>query len=921
MSRPRTPRRAGALALAGATVAVTVLSLVPRAADAAGAPGRVLSGAHDEVLTLKGVSHPAAVPASQAASVHSAAVAAPLAPQRRPQSPGVRSRVAQTASASGGSVRTLDAARVSSSALSGVDQLQTYQGVSHDSQGPGVSPPDTTMSASASIVAEEVNLTLLTMNHDGSSPHTVLLKDLWNTADSRIGNQTFSISDPRIVFDSGSSRWFTSIVYYDPLLVNGSQSQAAGTNSWIGLAVSTDATPTTWNVFSVKSANGVLMDQPQLGLNGDKVIVSGNDFDYGAPSDPNTGNWIGAELTVVNKTEMVAAVTSPITAHATRRMDCSAFGYAPVIAPTSATTAYVAFNNVPGALPPGCGATLPARQSVSAIAVTGVPTASISATFTQHDLGMCPSCGANVLITAPPAPIPQPNSSVAVDSGDDRFLNAVWQSNMLWTGGSTAVQSADSGLSIFAVNTSNWTLPDAFIISSGAGEDFAYPNYALDQNGTPFFGFSRGSAARFMSSGAFAFDPGSQTLGSAGVLDGGAGQGPYDCNCSGTQPTRWGDYSGSVVDPADPTKVWVATEYSAVGNGHANNWGTLITRLTLTPPSVSTSSPGSGFTRGGTWVDVTGDLFDENSVVLFGGVPAQTTLRFDQQHLRALTPPHSPGPVDVTVSDPAGSATLPGNFTYLLPPRSGGYWMDASDGGIFPYGNAIGWGSHGGAPLNQPMVGMAPMPGGGGYWMVAADGGIFPYGNATQGLGSHGGSPLNKPIVGMAATADGGGYWLVASDGGIFPYGNAGGYGSHGGSPLNQPIVGMQPTPTGHGYWLVASDGGIFPYGDAVGRGSHGGSPLNKPIVGMAATTDGGGYWLVASDGGIFPYGDAAGWGSHGGAPLNQPIVGMAQSGDDGGYWLVAADGGIFPYGDAMQGLGSHGGSPLNKPIVGMAAT
>jgi hypothetical protein len=74
--------------------------------------------------------------------------------------------------------------------------------------------------------------------------------------------------------------------------------------------------------------------------------------------------------------------------------------------------------------------------------------------------------------------------------------------------------------------------------------------------------------------------------------------------------------------------------------------------------------------------------------------------------------------------------------------------------------------------------------------MVASDAGIFPYGNAG-GFGSHGGSPLNQPIVGMAQSGDDGGYWLVASDGGIFPYGNAGGYGSHGGSPLNQPIVGM----------------------------------------------------------------------------------------------------------------------------------
>ena len=248
-----------------------------------------------------------------------------------------------------------------------------------------------------------------------------------------------------------------------------------------------------------------------------------------------------------------------------------------------------------------------------------------------------------------------------------------------------------------------------------------------------------------------------------------------------------------------------------------------------------------------------------------------------------------------------------------------GYWLAASDGGVFNYGNATFEGSHGGSPLNKPIVGMAATPDGKGYWLVASDGGIFTYGNATF-QGSHGGSPLNKPIVGMAATPDGTGYWLVASDGGIFTYGDATFQGSHGGSPLNKPIVGMAATPDGKGYWLVASDGGIFTYGDATFQGSHGGSPLNKPIVGMAATPDGTGYWLVASDGGIFTYGDATFQGSHGGSPLNKPIVGMAATPDGKGYWLVASDGGIFNYGDAPFD-GSLGGSPLNAPIVAMTAS
>jgi hypothetical protein len=107
---------------------------------------------------------------------------------------------------------------------------------------------------------------------------------------------------------------------------------------------------------------------------------------------------------------------------------------------------------------------------------------------------------------------------------------------------------------------------------------------------------------------------------------------------------------------------------------------------------------------------------------------------------------------------------------------------------------------------------MATTPTGNGYWLVATDGGIFAFGDARF-FGSTGGITLNKPIVGMATTPTGNGYWLVASDGGIFTFGDARFHGSTGGITLNKPVVGMTRTTDGNGYWLVATDGGIFAFG------------------------------------------------------------------------------------------------------------
>ncbi|HUI05099.1 MAG TPA: SpoIID/LytB domain-containing protein [Acidimicrobiales bacterium] len=230
----------------------------------------------------------------------------------------------------------------------------------------------------------------------------------------------------------------------------------------------------------------------------------------------------------------------------------------------------------------------------------------------------------------------------------------------------------------------------------------------------------------------------------------------------------------------------------------------------------------------------------------------------------------------------------------------GGYWMAATDGGVFSFGNAGFHGSLGGVRLAQPVVGVAATPDGGGYWMDASDGGVFAFGDAGF-HGSTGGIRLNKPVVGMDTTPDGAGYWLVASDGGVFAFGDAGFHGSTGGIRLNKPVVGMARTPDGGGYWLVASDGGVFSFGDAAFHGSTGAVRLAQPVVGMGSTPDGGGYWLVASDGGVFAFGDAGFAGSLPGLAVRGPAVALVPTRSGGGYLVFTASGLAVDFGDAPQ--------------------
>jgi hypothetical protein len=227
------------------------------------------------------------------------------------------------------------------------------------------------------------------------------------------------------------------------------------------------------------------------------------------------------------------------------------------------------------------------------------------------------------------------------------------------------------------------------------------------------------------------------------------------------------------------------------------------------------------------------------------------------------------------------------------------------------FGDAVDLGSMHGRVLAQPVVGMAATRTGRGYWLVASDGGIFSFGDAAF-HGSTGAIRLNQPIVGMTSTPTGNGYWFVASDGGIFSFGDASFHGSTGAIRLNRPIVGMAATRTGRGYWLVASDGGIFTFGDA----RFFGAATGRGAVGISASPTGGGYVVVTADGTAAPFGDAR----VSAAALSTPTPGaIASAGtpDGAGYWATNREGTVMAYGGAP----SFGPANAASNVVGMAST
>jgi hypothetical protein len=371
-----------------------------------------------------------------------------------------------------------------------------------------------------------------------------------------------------------------------------------------------------------------------------------------------------------------------------------------------------------------------------------------------------------------------------------------------------------------------------------------------------------------------------------------AAAGSTDPSPPGGFPWRsWGgNWAGNVGNPLEAIFFWMYDDGSGSANidctsentsgcwGHRNN---ILLSLACTPCDMGTGFDPTAWQGDPSWTEL---LVDTD------GHPA---LDFSWSQVLAYLP-GSPS----AASNPSPLAARAVGIAST--PDGQGYWLVASDGGVFAFGNAGFYGSMGGRPLSKPVVGIASTPDGQGYWLVASDGGIFAFGDAGF-YGSVGGRPLSKPVVGIASAPDGQGYWEVASDGGIFSFGDAGFHGSMGGRRLAKQVVGMAPTHDGLGYWLVASDGGVFAFGDAPFYGSMGGTALFRPVVSVVATPDGGGYWMTASDGGIFAFGDAGFRGSTGGQALNAPVVSMTAS-SDAGYWLAASDGGIFSFGVPFHG-------------------
>jgi len=356
-------------------------------------------------------------------------------------------------------------------------------------------------------------------------------------------------------------------------------------------------------------------------------------------------------------------------------------------------------------------------------------------------------------------------------------------------------------------------------------------------------------------------------------------------------------------------------------------------------PVVTSVTPATGTTSGGSVVTISGQYIFAAAYVYFG-VKLADAFYLNANGSLTVSSPSGTGVVDILLTsvDTRSSAVPADRFTYSssAPRSTHGYWLVGSDGGIFSFGSAGFYGSTGNLVLQRPVVGITPTADRKGYWLVATDGGVFAFGDAgfygsIPGLGiapagSGAAKELNAPIVGMVPSTDDRGYFMVAADGGVFAFGDAAFEGSCPGiGGCAGSAVSVMPDATGHGYWLVTDTGYVYTFGDAPDDGApvddNGGQALPSGAVTSAVRTpDGLGYWVLIVDGFVLPFGDANIYGATNGDALGSvtqqnPATAIFATGDKLGYWIASANGSVYDYGDAPAD-GSMAGVQLNGPIV-----
>jgi hypothetical protein len=545
------------------------------------------------------------------------------------------------------------------------DQIAAFPGASQalditaHGGGQALAPPDTDIASGPTDVVTTVNSTVDVFSRTGTPLGSDDIDTFLNVESGHTS------SDPRIVYDASSQRWWLTITE----VANPFSCSNFAAPVLIAVSASSNPLPfSSWLVYELPfvTPNTFLGDQPGLGVSNNTVAVTFNDYDC-------TNGFLGSEMDILQKTDLEH--NSVVNSDAS--FTDTSFAPQPVQSFGSTSTQYVVANDS------DCAPSVCTTPVIEVDAFSGMPEAQ-NVTVTQHLLPMTPTAVDNTYFGLPPAR--ESGTSTTINTDDDRFLNAVWENGVIWTaGGTECTPPSDSAprscLDYVEVTASSTGVVNSTITQINnigvKGSYLYYPAVTMDSAGNLLTVFDESSSSTFPIIVSATIPSGGTTLSAFQTVH--ASTTFYDppsgaCQTiASTNACRWGDYSGAAQDPSNPKDVWVVSEAedgatSSTCTPASLCWGSDVALITLAPPVITSLNAASGAVAGGETVTVYGTDFGLDTTATFNGSSIATG-SLTATSFSIVTPPSGPsgGTAQVQATDALGASAETGAslYTYI----------------------------------------------------------------------------------------------------------------------------------------------------------------------------------------------------------------------------------------------------------------
>ncbi len=455
-----------------------------------------------------------------------------------------------------------------------------------------IEPPDTMGAAGPNNFVTFNNGSFSIFSKNGALVSQVSDTSFWTSA---LSSDPGGLSDPRVLYDPASQRWFASMITTDQ-----------ATNNKVLVARSNSSDPTQgFQGVSFSTISNRFADFPTLGLDANGVYLTTNNFN-------TSDTFRSLSVYSLPKADLIAATPSLARLTSRTALSSTTYGFTlqasvdygpklatdpePIVSTSNTTFGQYKYVNLSGTS--GAGATL-GSVTTKSVQSTSAPTNS-----------------------------PQPGTSTTIDNGDDRFsANVVQVGNFLYS-----VQN----ITVSGRSAVRWTIADASTfntVQQGTISDptlsYFYPSIAVNAVGDVVVGFSGSSSSTFASTYAVV------GTSAGGVAGGSLTFGTPVQTRAGTDfypDTRWGDYSAVTPDPADPGIFWSHQEYAAnrftIGSTNYGNWATQASEIIPTKASERrwSNTAGGNFATGGNYFNAAAPIASDQ--VIFSRPSASYTVAF-----------------------------------------------------------------------------------------------------------------------------------------------------------------------------------------------------------------------------------------------------------------------------------------------------